>query len=164
MFRNFVQFFKILIFWVVRGVRGQKTVQNNKNFCPSRFIFQEPYIIWLSFMVQLCKMIIPPVFSFIFSKFCFFGLLGEGKKLSKTEKIWLSHSISQELYILWLSFMVHICKVIIYSGGFFIFGLLGGKSTKNGPKWQRILSHMFVISGSIHHMIVIYICYTCIKW
>ena len=37
-------FFKILIFWIVKGLKGQKTVQNNKKFCPSRFIPQEPYI------------------------------------------------------------------------------------------------------------------------
>ena len=31
-----------------------------KKFCPSPFISQEPYIIWLSFMVHLCKMVISP--------------------------------------------------------------------------------------------------------
>ena len=40
----FFQFFKMLIFHVVRGVKGQKTVQNDKIFCLSYFISQEPYI------------------------------------------------------------------------------------------------------------------------
>ena len=53
-------FFLILIFQVVRGIKGQKMVQNDKKFCLSRFISQEPYIIWLSCMVQMCKMIISP--------------------------------------------------------------------------------------------------------
>ena len=41
-----------------------------------RSISQEPCIIWLSFMVHICKMIISPVVSFILSKFWFFGFLG----------------------------------------------------------------------------------------
>ena len=76
--RGLFHFFKILIFWVVRGVKGQKTVQNNKKFCLSCSIFQEPYIIWLSFMVFLCKIIISPGGFFSFSKSWFFGLLEGG--------------------------------------------------------------------------------------
>ena len=45
--RHFFHFFKILIFWAVRGVKGQKTAQNDKKFCLSHFISQEPYIRWL---------------------------------------------------------------------------------------------------------------------
>ena len=33
----------------------------------------------------------------------------------------LSHSISQELYIMWFLFIVHICLIIISPGGFFFF-------------------------------------------
>ena len=83
----FFSFSNFFIFWVVRGVKEQKTFQNDKKFSPSRFISQEPrhlwhsisqepYIIWLSFMVHMCKMIISPEVFFIFSKFWFFGLLG----------------------------------------------------------------------------------------
>ena len=32
--RVFFHFFKILIFRVVKGVKGQKMVQNNKKLCP----------------------------------------------------------------------------------------------------------------------------------
>ena len=71
--RQFFHFFKILIFQVVRGVKGQKMVQNDKKFCLLHSISQEPYIIWLSFMVHMCKMIISPgVFSF-FQNFDFSG-------------------------------------------------------------------------------------------
>ena len=52
----FLIFFLILIFCVVRGVKGQKTVQNDKKFC---FVMLH-IIIWFSFMVQICKMIISP--------------------------------------------------------------------------------------------------------
>ena len=51
----FFFFFKILIFWVVRMVKVQKTVQNDKKIYRSNSISQEPYIIWLSFLVHMCK-------------------------------------------------------------------------------------------------------------
>ena len=44
-------FSKLLILWVHRRVKGQKTVQNDKKLCLSCSISQEPCIIWLSFMV-----------------------------------------------------------------------------------------------------------------
>ena len=63
---TFFYFFKILIFWVVRRVKGQKWPKMTKN-CPLFFIFQEPYIIsW--FMVHICKRIISPGVFDIFSK------------------------------------------------------------------------------------------------
>ena len=51
------QFFKILIFQVFGVVEAQKTDQNDKKFCPTCSISQKPYIIWLSFMVHIWKMI-----------------------------------------------------------------------------------------------------------
>ena len=102
-------------------------VQNDNKICPSRSISQEPYIIWLSFVVHMCKMIISLGVFFIFSKYLFFVLLGglKGKKWSKmTKKICLSGSISQEPYIIWLSFMVQMCKMIKSPGVFFKFKIL----------------------------------------
>ena len=95
----FLHFFKILIFWVVRRVKRIKMAQNNKKFCPLCLIFQEPYIIWSSFMEQMCKRIIYPVFLF-FPNFNFgFNSGVKGKKWPKMTKNCLSHSISQEAYI-----------------------------------------------------------------
>ena len=73
--------FKILIFWVNRGLKGQKMAQNDKKFCLSHLMFQQPYIIW-SYDLHLwytCmyKMIISRHFLF-FSKFWFTGLLEAG--------------------------------------------------------------------------------------
>ena len=48
-------FSKFWFFWVHRVVKERKTVQNDKKFCLSCSISQEPYIIWLSFMVQMYK-------------------------------------------------------------------------------------------------------------
>ena len=100
--RSFFYFFKILIFWVFRGgvcdgVKGQKTILSEKKFCLSHSICLEPYIIWFSFMVHMCKMIISPGVFFIFSKFWFFRLLGgsKGKKWPKMTK----NSVCRVLYL-----------------------------------------------------------------
>ena len=78
------------------------------------------------------------------------------------KKFCLLHFISQEPYIIWFSFMVHMYEMIISTGVFFIIskfwfsGLLEGKRAKNSPKWQNIWSVALYISGTIHHLIVIY--------
>ena len=73
--------FKIWIFRTIWGrglVKGQKMVQYNKKFCLLYLVAQEPYIIWLSFMLHLCKMKMSPGNFSIFWKFLLFGLLREG--------------------------------------------------------------------------------------
>ena len=77
----FFHFFKVLIFWVVRGifwfvrgVKGQKMVQNDKKLCRLRSISQKQYIIWLSCMVHLCKMIISRDIFFHFFKILIFKI------------------------------------------------------------------------------------------
>ena len=88
----FFSFFQKLIFQVVRGVKGQKKVQNDKEFCLSRSISQEPYSIWLSFMVHLCNMIISlDVFFFFFFNFLkifvFWGVCWvRGQKMVQNDK------------------------------------------------------------------------------
>ena len=72
------QFFKIFVFCVPRGVKGQKMVQNDIKFYLSHLIFQESYITWSSFMVNMFKRIIFPGIFFIFKKFWFSASLGEG--------------------------------------------------------------------------------------
>ena len=108
----FFIFFNILIFWAVRkgmggggwgwgggrGVKGQKTIQNDKKFCWSRSISQELYI-WLSFMLCMCQIKIPLVVFFKFSKFWFSGLSGgwKGKNYPKWQKI-----LSFKILIFWV--------------------------------------------------------------
>ena len=103
---------------VGRGVKGQKMVQNDKKFCLMCSISQESYIISYLFMVLMCKMIISLGVFFIFSKFWFSELLGgKGQKLAHNDKkLCLLRLIFQEPYIIWLSFVVHQCKVIISPG------------------------------------------------
>ena len=85
--QTFVSVFKILIFQAVMGVKVQKMVQNDQKFCLSCSISQELYIIWLSFMVHMCKIIISPGAFFIFSKFWFFGFLGRVKVIFRQYKL-----------------------------------------------------------------------------
>ena len=47
--RTFFHFFKIFIFWIVRGVKGQKISQNDKKFYLSCLMYQKPYI-----MIVIC--------------------------------------------------------------------------------------------------------------
>ena len=54
-------FFKILILWVVRRVKGQKMAQ-------IYFISQQPCIIWSWFMVHVCKRMVSPCIFYIFNK------------------------------------------------------------------------------------------------
>ena len=80
-----------------------------------------------------------------------------------TKKFCLSHLISQEPYIIWLSFTLHLSKMISLDNffifcKFWFFGLLVGKRTKNSPKWQKFLSIALHIWGTIHHVTVIYVC------
>ena len=129
----FFSFSKFRFFRLLGGAKGQKTIQNDKNLCLSRFIFQEPYIIWLSFVVHLCEMIISPSVFFIFSNLIFRvrGVKGQ-KMVQNDKKFYHSCPLSQEPYIIGFSFLLHLCKMIISPGKFFIFskfsffGLLGG--------------------------------------
>ena len=84
--QSFFRFFKILIFHVDRGKKAKKV--QNKKFSLSCSLSQEQYSVWSSFVVHKCKMIIPPVMFFIFSKFLLFRLLGwsKGKKWPKMTK------------------------------------------------------------------------------
>ena len=104
-------------------VKGQKMVQNDKKLCLLWSISQEPYIMWLSFMVQKCKIIISPDGFFNFEIMIFQVVRGlKGQKMAQNEnKFCLSHSVSQEPCIIWLRFLVHMCKIMISPANFFIF-------------------------------------------
>ena len=120
---------------------------------------QEQYILWSWILPHLCKMMISPgFFVVVFLVFGFSRLLGreKGKKWPRvTKKFCLLHFISQEPYIIWLSFMVHLCKMMISPGVFFNFSQFWF-SELLGPKWEKILSAMLHILGIIHCMILIY--------
>ena len=87
--------------------------------------------------------------------------------MAKNDQFSLLHYIFQEPCIIWLSFMVHTCKMIISPVVFFSFFQNfnlwvvrggGGRGVKGEKlsKMTKILSVVFHISGTIHDMIVIY--------
>ena len=117
---SFFFFFEI---WF-SGLLGQKIAQKDKKLCLLCLVSHEPYIIWSSFLVHNCKMIIYPGGIFYFFKFFIFSIVRRVKGLKiahNDKKICLLHFISQEPYIIWSSFMVHMCKKIISLVVFYIF-------------------------------------------
>ena len=91
----------------------------------SCIVSQEQCSIWSWFLVHLCKMISPCAF-FISSKFWFFRLLeGEraknGPKWQNIMSVVLHISGTIHHMIVMLSFMVHMCKIIIISPAVFSF-------------------------------------------
>ena len=74
------------------------------------------YYLWYTCV----KMIYISRHFFIFSKFWFFRFLG-GERAENGKNFCMSHFISQESYIIWLCFSVHMHKTMIYPGIFFNF-------------------------------------------
>ena len=148
----FFIFSKFWSFWVASGVKGQKMVQNYKRFCLLGSMSQEPYIIWYLFMVRLCKMIIFQCFLFYFFQNVFFFVFsGVGQKMVQNDiKFCLSHSISQEPYIIWMSFVVHIFKTIISTDVFFFvflfhfFKMLIFEVHRQGIMLKKIWPHQIL--------------------
>ena len=129
----FFHLFKILIFWVVRGVKGQKWSKSTKYLSITLDISGNIHFMIVIY-VHMCKMIMSPGVFSVFQNFNFWVVSGvkEQKMAKNNIKFCLSCFISQELNIIWLSFMVLMCKIII-SPGFIVifsecwfFGLLGG--------------------------------------
>ena len=148
-FQFFQQFFQI--FWVVRveggGVKMVKMAQNYKILSVVFYISRTVHHIWLSIMIHICKVIISPDICFHFFKKIFFLLVRRIKrqKMAQNYKILsVVFYISRTVHHIWLSIMIHICKMIISPGIFFIFSkilffcLLGGSK---GKKWPKILKN-----------------------
>ena len=120
--KTIFHFFKMLFLWVVKG---QKMVQNDKKFCLLCWVSQEPYLIWLLFMVYMCKMIFLGIFFFFhFFKISIFRVVSgvKGQKVVQNDKKFcLPHIPYLRNNTSWFSFMVHMWKVIVSPGGFFVF-------------------------------------------
>ena len=117
--------------------------------CLSRSISQEPYIIWLSFMVQICKMIICQGVFFSVKILIFQVVKGwKGNKWPEMSKIYVCCTLYCRSHISYDLHLLYTCmyKRIISPGIFFIFFKIlifkvisgGGKRAKNGPEWQKV--------------------------
>ena len=121
--RHFFHFFKILIFWVHREVKRQKTVQNDKKILFIVLHISGTMHIRIVIYGTCVEWWYLQVFSSMFQKFEFPGCQGvKRQKLAKNDKQFCASCLLfQEPYIIWSLFMVHICKRIISPGIFFIF-------------------------------------------
>ena len=135
------------------------------NFCPSCPISQKPYSMWLSFMIHICKMTrYPSIFHFLkilifwvvlifWFDFLILGVTGQ-KIVQNDKKFWVSCSISLEPYIIWLSFMLHVCKMMKSLGVFVNFSKFWfyGSSGRGGWTKKIVCCALYsYISGIIHH-------------
>ena len=128
-------FFKLSFFGLLgrekgRGLKGQKISQNEKQqLHTSCAISQEQYSIWSWFLVHFCKMMVSPGDFFIFFEMFIIwavrgrrgGLKGQGITQNGKQQLHPSRAISQAQYSLWSWVLVHLCKMMISSGAFFIF-------------------------------------------
>ena len=120
--------------------------------CLLHSISQEAYIIWLWFLVHICTVMTYPVaFFFIFSKFCFLRVRWvKGRKIAQNnKKFCLSDFLSQQPYLVWLWFLLHMCKMMISPGIFFSFHFFTILSVK-------IQSVTLYISRTVDHIIKIF--------
>ena len=73
--RSFFHLFKILIFWIVSRVKGQKIAQNYKKnsvmICSAWYI--KNHTSWLPSLVHKCKIILSPGIFLFFQNFGFLG-------------------------------------------------------------------------------------------
>ena len=111
--------------------KGEKMVQNCKKLSVVPFISETIYISYGLHLWYTCmyKRTISPGFFFISSKFWLSGSLGwaKGQKVAQNDKIFcLSHSASQEPYIIWLWFLVHMCKIFFIFSEVWFLRFLGG--------------------------------------
>ena len=131
-------FFQILIFRVSSLVKGEKNGLKWQKICLSHSIYQQAYIIWLWFLVHKCKMMKSSDAFFIFSKLWFSGLLGgegvKGHKMDQNDKKF-SHSVSQEPYLIWVCFLVDMCKMVVSPALFFIFSKYWFFWFLEGARW-----------------------------
>ena len=130
-------------------------------------MYQASYIIWASFVVHKCKMMISPRVFFHFFEILIFQVVDRVKRQKMVwndKKLCASLSISQESYIMWSSLVVHKCKMI-FSGVFhfakiLIFGVIKRvkvqKMAQNVKLLHLIYQEPSYISGNIHHIIFIY--------
>ena len=110
------------------------------------------------------------LFFHFFEIFIFHAVRGvKGQKLAQNvKKLCLVHFISQELYIIWSSFVVHKCKVITSPGVFFFFFLFfknffvlccyEGQRAKMNQNDKKTLYVAHYISRTIHRILMVHMC------
>ena len=136
-------------------VKGQKMVQNDNKLCAPYLSNHTSYDCHLWY--KCVKWYYLQVF-FSMLKFWFSSLSRgwKGKKMAQNlENFCLLHLIFQELYMIFI-YGTHVCIKGSYLQAFFHFFKNFDKRAENGSKWQKLFSVSLSMSGTIHHMIVIF--------
>ena len=82
----FFSFSKVWFFRLLGGCKCKKMVQNDKKLCPLRLMYQEPCIIWLSFLLRMCKKIISSGVFHCFKILIFWVVRGVKRPKKKKKK------------------------------------------------------------------------------
>ena len=105
---------------------------------------------------------------FIFSKFWFFGLLGgsRAKNGPTWQKLCLSSPISEKPYLIWSSFVAHMCKRIISPGFIFTFFPNFNFRGQYGKKRPKMAKNGVCCTSYLrkHTSYECDFCYTFVKW
>ena len=130
------------------GWKGKKKPKKTKNFvcCTLYFRNHISYDLYLWYTCMYKRIIPPNIFFHLLSKFWFLGSLESvgvviGQKMAENDKKFcLSHCMSQEPYIIWLWFLVYMCKMMISPANFLFFKILifGVFRGVKGKKWPKI--------------------------
>ena len=156
-------FFSRLKFWFLklsRGWKGKKWPKMSKiSVCRTLY-----FHLWYTCMYK--RIIFPAIFFIFFkTKFWYSGSLGKGggSKRAKYGPNWQNIlSISQEPYIIWLWYLVHMCKMMISPANFSIFQnfdfwvFQGDEGQKMTWKYQFQFVLLY-ISETVDHIIEILI-------
>ena len=131
---------------------------------------QEAYIIWLWFLEHMCKMMTSQMLFLCFKSFDYRSCQGRGwgqrtENTQNYKKLCLSHFVSQEPYLIWLWFLVRMCKMMIFLAVFLIFfkiqifwvlGKEGGVKGQKITHYYQFQSVTLYISRNVDHIIKIF--------
>ena len=155
----FFSFFKILIFWAFRGVKGQKIAQKWKI---TNYICRAPYLssIWSWSLVHFFKVMISPggfyIFLFLISIFWAVREI-KGEKRPKIKNNYICHASYIKNSIAYDHDFWYTCVKWWYLQVIFHF-FKRDKRAKNSPKWQKILSVTLHSSGTIGSSFMVHMC------
>ena len=160
----FFIFVKFWFFGLLGGKKGKKWPKiKNKYICHMPYLRNST-----AYDHAFCYTIVKwwylqVVFSFFFFFILIFQAVREVKKNSpKLQNILSVARTSQESYIIWLSFVVHLCEIMIFPGIFSFFKILifcvvgGVKGEKMVQNEKKIMYFVVHTSKNIHHIIFIY--------
>ena len=90
---------RILSFQVVKGLKGQKMTKNDKSYCLSHLTFQD-HVLYDLHLWHTCMYKRISFFSFVFQGKGRGAVIKEQKLAQNDKNFFLSHSVSQEPYII----------------------------------------------------------------